>query len=943
MGARFDRWLARPSTLGFLRQLIGPEPVAVRTTRLSWTGSPGRYSKCYSTAQPALVTHSPEHITQDQGSLNAAAAASTKTSREQRERVAQELGLRIPQEDDGEHFHRYIGTTPSATSYSDLLYSEARVRDFSTARGLLIDEPVNHVNLEAWCKILQYRQRTDGFAGVMDVWAGMRKRAIDLPVDGPHADIFWTTFLKAAIYRKPDGLQKQLLRDVFEHAKRLKQEGSGHYRMFHKVFIGRFLRILPGDAKKPNRDRINNPECRWHQLACELGFCDSQALPFLVVDAVKSFNPRIAFERWKKLYHHDRRYYGNDKREMYDLCMPLVLLHVTNDAALVIAWHNFFSSNDEKPSPDLATNRSVNYLLGIESSSKAMLPSDHLQVKELTAILDEDRGGTRPPTSPLLSRAAMSSLVGEVHGIKPKAISDKFCARMFATQAFSLETSIRGLALLGTEALGPVALRELAIRAATPEILKERLADVKNAGIAILPSTYAHVLKTVVSDSQSNLLQTLLASDQHPESYDDQHTQETLLANFLQAEDWPLAHITLISLSRKDPRQTSRAWNRLLQHYTKTQNHKEVVRIFDHICSEQLVLTHRSLNFMMKYLLPARAPSKRPMESQTPRVARFVSINFVVNAHMYATLHGQIFTPDRWTELLKRYGMTGDMKGLERLVYWLVQRYPVRRSKSRNGRFRRLTAQLSMQAMVFQPVMLRAIIIWEFRSAVVRKELRPPTEESSVSAHEILSPESWTRGITILLHLKQLGLQIRTKDVRRAVTGILWTLFGPGVSTRSINVQLLRLNELTIMEYVQHANEAWETPLFRLPPGSEDTATEAQVLRAVFGSQRLADQKTGNWVDIDAWIAAKSEGSWHEAPPNLPDRRRTWSQSSFRFKDNFATRRQRQVANRRKDPFQSRQSGATQAQVTPQQNQQPAAPPLNWRPLPSQPSTQEEP
>ncbi|GAB7328172.1 hypothetical protein MBLNU13_g00199t2 [Cladosporium sp. NU13] len=729
MGARFDKWLARPSTLHFLRQLIGPEPAAVRTKRPRWNKSPGHYPRHYSIAQPELVTYTPGYVATDQGSPTAAAAASIETSREQRKRVAQELGLRLPREDDDERTNYQPTSTPSSTSYSDLLYSEARVREFSTTRGLLIDHPVNHVNLEAWCKILDYRKRTDGVAGVMDVWAGMRKRKIDLPVDGPHADVLWTTFLNAVIVPNSDKTKQLLLKDLFEHAKNLKVTGTGLYR-----------------------------------------------------------------------------------------------------------------SNNDVPSPELATNQAVKYLLGISSGGE-MFSANHLQLKTLTAILNQDRGDTRPPTSPLLSRASMSGLVGDVHGIKPKVISDKFCARMFATQAFSLETSIRGLALLGTETLGPIALRELAVRAGTPDSLNERLADLKNAGIAILPSKYAHVLHTVVANSQTDLFQTLLASDQHPESYDDQHTQETLLANFLEAENWPLAHIALISLSSKDIGETSRAWNRLLQHYIRNQEHKEVVRIFDHMCSEKLYITSRSLNFMVKYLLPARAVSKNPMLSQTPKVAGFDADNFVANAHMYATLHNQPLAPDRWVEILKRYGMTGRLTGLERLVHWLMRRHLNQEEGDEyNGKLRGVHHDVSTRDKILNPVMLRAIIVWEFRYAGIRNVLVP-----SMAPLQTVSDFSWTRGITLLLQLKQMGLRVRTKDVRRAVTGILWMLFGPGVSKRRINLHLIRRNRLTIMEYVKAANNAWDEPLYKIPPNSDGFATEAQVLRAVFGNYRLASQEYGYW------------------------------------------------------------------------------------------------
>lgn len=966
MGVRFNKWLARPTTLHFLRQLIGPEPVAVRTRPSHRNISPKSHTRCYSAAQPVTSRHSlTGDARQARTTHDAAVAAAIETFHEQRERVAQELGLRILRKDDDGRVNHHMGPTPSSTSYSDILYSEARVRDLSKARGLLIDEPINHANLEAWCKILEYRQRTDGFAGVMDVWEGMRKRNIDLPVDGNHADALWTTFLHAAIIYQPDEPHERLLQELLTHAKDLKASGFGHYRPFHNILVGRCLRLVSGDDGKAPRSKKSGPEHVFHRAACKAGLCEAGSLPFLVMDVLRSGKTQTALARWQKLYRHDKNYYDNENLGMYDLCMPLVLLHSTDDAANVISWHNFFVKHKDMPSPELARNPSIQYLMGTgdPSGMPARDPLNCFQLKEFTAILAKGRGDAQPSTSPILSRAAMSGLVGEVHGIKPKAISDKFCARMFATHAFSLETSIRGLALLGTESLGPVALRELAIRADSLETLSDRLADVKNAGIAISHSTYAHILETVVANSHYDLFQTLLASDQHPESYDDEYTQETLLANFLQDEDLLSAHITLIGLSRGDPAKASRAWNRLLQHYAKTQNYKEVARIFDHLCSEQLLVTTRSLNFMMKYLLATRAPGKKPMKPLDPQHAGNAFSNLVVNAHMYAASLGQVILADRWIELLKRYGMSGHIDGVERLASWLAKRY-LRRVETndhvrRNGLLLPTIPDKSRQAKIFNPVMLRAMIVWGFRYAGIRNRLRPTLDLSTEDLHEQWSEEtsriasgaptapSWTRGIALVSHLKSMGVYVRTKDVRHAVVGILWTIFGPAVSKRNINLDLIRRNEMTIMDYVKDANAAWHQPLFEIPPDSEDSNTETRVLRAVFGSERLADQKTGDWVDIEAWAAAKEEGMWQEPLPNLPDRYEAWSKAPFRFKDNFDTISQRQFANRKQDPFRARdrsteqRDAATLAPVNHPRSPQPAAQLTNWRPLPSQPDTLE--
>lgn len=967
MGARFDKWLARPSTLRFLRQLIGPESTVARTKQPRWNAPHRRDVRRYSTAHSALLSHPPGPETCN-GSASLPTPASIETLHEQRERVAQELGLRIPRGLYDDASSDRLGSAPSSTRYADLLYSETRVKlvkERSSARGLLIDEPENHGNLEAWRNILEHRKRTDGHRGVVDVWDGMRKRGISLPVDGDLADAFWTIFLHTAIdaatYKR--AWLRRLLHEVFEHAKDLKGSGSGQYRSFHKILIGRHLRLLPGVKGNKSRFKMPIPEYEWHQMACEAGLCDPQSLAFLVMDVLKSSKPELAFRRWQTLYHHDR--FGVDNPcGMYDLCIPLVILHAPDDPAFIIAWHNFFASNNDMPSPELATNRSIKLLLGNDLAHDTGSDGSKFSLAEFRATVKQDRGDAQPSTSPILSRASMSGYVGDVHGIKPVKISDKFCARMFATQAFSLETSIRGLALLGTEALGPIALRELAVRAATLDTFKDRLADVRSAGIAISSSTYAHILRVVVFNAQDDLFQALLASDQHPESYDDRHTQETLLDSFLQTEDWSSAHLTLIGLSQSDFAETSRAWNRLLQHYIKTENLVETLRIASHMLSEEMTITSRSLNFMKKYILPTRTPGKYQRPSSGLPVGRHAT-ELVVNAHMYAASRGQEVDAVRWIEFLKRFGMTGNIDGVERLTHWLVAQYIRQRTRvnyiRRKQKLYRITGD-TFWAEIFNPIMQRAIVIWAFRGEIMHNnEHSPLFQQPSTSNDPPTSTSSWTRGISLLLWLKGRGVDVKTKDVRRAVREILWMLFGPGVSNKALNAVVTRKNRLTILQYVTDANKAWDEPLFDLDINSSDVdyaTKEAHVVHAVFGDQRLTDKKAGTWADVASWATAIDEGTWEAPSSSTSDRRDAWSESSFQFNDALATTRQRWRASRKQErqmeatsrsqthtypQDDKNQQNSTTDEVRPPPHPQPAAQPSNWRPLPSQPDTQEQP
>jgi hypothetical protein len=897
MGARFDKWLARPSTLHFLRRLVGPEHATIPTKRQRWTATARTNAKCYGTV--ATTQWVPPTQALDEKTYAAAAAAAIETFLEQRARVAKELGLHTSEENDDAAVSTVetYGLQPSSTSYSDLLYSETRVRTVSQTRDLLIDKPENYANLEAWCRILQHRERIDGFHGVVDVWTGMRDRGIDLPVDGNLADTFWTILIHAAVKSKIKASHNKLLEEVIRHAEHLRASGLGNYRRLHTVLVGRFLRIPPYISKRGGNLPNEGHEYRWHRRLCDAGFCDADSLADLTMDVVKSSSANTAFARWRRMYHESER------RDLYDSCMPTVLSHAADNARLVASWHMLFVSSGDLPGPELSSTRAVQYLSNtLRSGGEGDVPaSNSIDLEQLKKIARADWDAAVHSMSPLLSRASMNGLVGDVHGIKPKAISDQFCARMFATRAFSLETIIRGLALLGTEALGPMALRELAIRAASPEVLKEKLADIRDAGMFISPSVYGHILNKVIANSQHELFQTLLDSDQHPESYEDQHKQEILLGTFLQAEQWSLAYLTLIGLSHKGNLRSDRAWNRLLQYHVKARNHLEIVRIYSHMFSEHLVISSRTLNFLGKYLLPIRSLSKRPMVASNSPMGHFKSLNLVVNAHIHAASSGQYVSPERWIELLKRFGMSGDMVGIAHLAPWLAHHYAREATINYRGLYKIYRRTDAMLPKVFNPVMLRAFVIWGFRSAGMRDKLRPWTRDPGISFDGKPHTELWARGLSLLLQLKQLGLKIEPENVRRAMIEVLWPLFGPACSKRPSNMTIMQRNHLTLSHYIEHANIVWDEPLFDIPPKppqDSHVTTDALLLVTVFGRQRLADQKTGTWVDVEAWAAARDEGVWHEPASTFAGRNRDWRRSEFKFVDSLGSRRKRQLVNR---------------------------------------------
>jgi hypothetical protein len=321
----------------------------------------------------------------------------------------------------------------------------------------------------------------------------------------------------------------------------------------------------------------------------------------------------------------------------------------------------------------------------------------------------------------------------------------------------------------------------------------------------------------------------------------------------------------------------------------------------DHIMAEKLGLDLRSLNFLREHLLPTRNPGKRVMRSPDDRPAGFFTLDLLTNACIYrAQQHGEYVPPVFWIEILKRYGMSHRMDRVERLALWLAQHYHLvmqeetvpASGRSAFGRHR--TDPAKMSAEVFTDNMLQAFVVWGWRSASVRNLLRPLSPGklnnlfrmpfwSGMSRYRDCHP--WTRGILLLKQMEDSGVNIRASHVRTACTQFLWTMLGPAVSKLRINVQATNRNQLSITHYVQHVNEIWGKPVLDVTPDMLDgnVASEARLLRRVFGDKKLTDQKAQTYADVAAWSADRAREGAHDRHISQRGRRHKWLKSLFRL------------------------------------------------------------
>lgn len=866
MTTAFDQWLGKPSTLRYLRHLVYP---ATRPSqpRIFPSGTlPHGYTK---------------------------RGTSTAALKEQRYEGGNEsknivLRARKAPDDllDGLHAPG-IASTLSLHTGEPLLAKVTNGREiFSTIKHqsdvnnpkldgtLTVDEEEQKNNHGLWTEIVHFRRRIDGFEGVLDVWDGMRKRNCDSPNFEPESEALWTEFIQATLCGKDEETpaKLRLADDIFEHAKRVRNRtgpsGDGLYR----AIVGAWMSFRPNRALE------------WHHKLADASFVHPGAISSVGQLAIRSGPASNAF---KQIYQQ------STDRDLYDSFMSEVFKTGKDDIAL--AWHRFFLSHGDGPGKDMSSTPEVRRLYDIENGAP-MAPSVSGRSRSVTQHIPDS--SKLPP----ISRASMNTIVGDVHGIKSREISDGFCARLLATRAFSLQVVLNGFSFLGVTAIGPLAVRELARCAGSPAAFIDAKADLKSRGIEISEYTFSQLVLKVASIGNPALWTTMLETDQHPDMFSDSALQENLLSEFLSKEQWVKAHLTLIALSLGSSSGQQLAWNRVFNHYASAGQHEALFSTMQTIRELKVPLTEFTLDNLVGSVLPPRQFGKT--SSKVPGSGSFDSLSFVTNALMYGAERG---SPERgsyvqyrmWIELLKRHGMEGRWHDLRKLVLWLIEWYSDGNillqvsnhdQSSESGEL--IRHPLDIPRLVLNHHMVKAIFVWGFRHASRRNKLRklnngPRSDDSALVRPDGLV-EVWASGLELLRILWERGLPINKQDVEEAFILRMWILFGPAWSTVGINNEARRLNELSLEHYVRHANEVWPGIIQAADSHLPDRATEnhPELLVRLFGRARMTSKIKREFANVEAWAKELStQGNDRvEEPYRTRAKQDLWERSKFRHK-----------------------------------------------------------
>ncbi|KAI4150557.1 MAG: hypothetical protein LQ340_003995, partial [Diploschistes diacapsis] len=491
------------------------------------------------------------------------------------------------------------------------------------------------------------------------------------------------------------------------------------------------------------------------------------------------------------------------------------------DFQTVYSWYSFLISNDDLPEPAHVDQLRRSYRkFGAPPpplracKDRPFLAPQGLQVVEAK---NEDT---------LDQRSLLQTLERQIRfrNISRKTISDKTCARFFATSFFSVESVINGLRLVNVEALGPHSLRTLLNRVVKNgtcdiDLAEKHLDALKKAGITLDNSRFCRLVENLVAEGQSQILHDVVVCDLHADTFEDPDLQEVLLAQFVTTGDHRQLNRTLAILCFGSPKRTRdvQVRNCLLRAAIRRGDELSVFKSIEEMCDTHAPVTHRTRQFMIDTTVKIET---------FPGVSESRLMN-TINIWKRLVVYGTVIDPFEWLGLLRlcRQIVKPCMfKTYTDLLTWLALHYPrgeLQQSLTSSrlyadGRPKRLLERANFWAVLFPARELWEFLRYSMTVAAVDPEsyqlLRGDNLEERIQS--LVSHQS-LQGVRFLEKLKQLGVPFREDSVRRACQARLKFFYGQIGSERKAQRHMKRFRMLATMEeYILAMETIWESNLF---------------------------------------------------------------------------------------------------------------------------------
>ena len=647
-----------------------------------------------------------------------------------------------------------------------------------------------------WRDLFLSSQRRLGVKGAKLVWNKFRSFHVDDLPDLYSIEHFWDTLLPLAF--EDDGVRESLIEYV--------QEIHTHYGRSPPEQANFYCRVIeyalthePKNASKyheqlkflvPTRSQLK-------KLVGEIA-ADSRSLIFQ-----EFCNEILSF------------------KDMYGDIVFMVFEKGGFDAGY--RWHLFLISTGHTPD-----------LVHLELLRQLFVQPDSIDTPLRAKKSTSEANPEAPKTISSSAKKDASDLWGILsvlerqillHNIPKRTISDKTCARFFATTFFSVPSIVNGLRLVNFDAIGPLAIRALMTRTVsngTCDIKEARdhLAELQKAGIVFRKTIFCNLIRTFIAEDNGQLLHDLVTCDLHSDTFEDPDLQERLLAQYIASNDQSQIVRTLAVLSVTVDARTreTKVRNLLLRAAVTRRDEHAMQQILHKMLDTHTPTTHRSRTFIVKSLV---------LRDEASKVFATNLLN-VINMWKRLATHGTVIDPFEWLGLLRLCREVRSISMVSTytdLLTWVTKHYRTTDFQVAEGSFQTHatgTPKRKVLGSRFWPTLLPGNEIWSFlrwsmsiaadNGSNAYRLLRGTSSAERV--HDLAS-HPFLEGVRFLRGLRSLGVPVNEYQIKRVCLARLKFIFGHVGSALRVQRRMKRFRMLaSIEEYILAIESIWGSNVF---------------------------------------------------------------------------------------------------------------------------------
>ena len=666
----------------------------------------------------------------------------------------------------------------------------------------LVDSPSYAQDWQLWLELIVFRRRQHGARGTIAIYREIFRRDLRLPTQGVVANQLWDLLIQAGFH------DVALLEEIVVYAICLKASTKRSWPQIYSGILSIALKVDPCSTYD------------WHVKVRD-------DFPPSLEDYKKLFKLSIdceSFVHFRGLYV-DASLTGMYGTIIRQLCESQMY-------AEALSWHELLYQAGDFPAEFTDIQPLLDHLIYIgERSRFENIIRQLAEAKVVIPNVAEDYA----QRDKAITREIMNRKLGEVHGIAPTYLSDDFCARLFATRFFSVDTIIKGLHMIAAEVIGPLSLREIASRDdCDPAAICHHIGVLQTAGVTLDDSAFCTIVRSLAIEDKGEILKSIVNCDLHPDTFADDGVQERLLAQYYEEADLIKIERTLgiLTMGCSDENLQRVRINLILRSQVTLGRQEQVLAILEEMKHLGIAVSPRSSRHLRVRWLSRRLIGRGPERTQ--------ELAILIQASQMTMQSGSFVPITAWREILRRLGMAGRLMELENLALWLVDWYSSPAAKAalpkqmlpsaRRGQAS-VEGQVSSEEspdlnlkhylnILFTDSARHAIVAWGFQqtgkpSRSIRRLMKPRTV-GEPSKLEKVPQMQWTWGLHLLYKLKERGLPIEKSQIARICRHRLDTLFGTGLSKRPVNRRARAENLDAESVYVREMENIWGRDLFRV-------------------------------------------------------------------------------------------------------------------------------